>query len=78
LSIGATKGRLLFVGSRLVAKYFFDAINVRYAAEILVRGVDEKGAINERPEVLEQARDLGRRLGQGEVMGPIKMDPLAV
>ena len=74
----ATKGRLLFVGSRLVAKYFFDAINVRYAAEVLVRGVDEKGAINERPEVLEQARDLGRRLGQGEMLGPIKMDPLAV
>jgi hypothetical protein len=78
LVTGATKGRLLFVGSRLVAKYFFDAVNVRYAAEILVRGVDEKGAIQERPEVLEQARDLGRRLAQGEVMGPIKMDPLAV
>jgi multimeric flavodoxin WrbA len=78
LVTGATKGRLLFVGSRLVARYFFDAVNVRYAAEILVRGVDEKGAINARPEVLEQARDLGRRLGQGEVMGPIKLDPLAV
>jgi hypothetical protein len=78
LVTGATKGRLLFVGSRLVAKYFFDAINVRYAAEVLVRGVDEKGAIQERPEVLEQARDLGRRLAQGEVMGPIKLDPLAV
>ena len=78
LVTGATKGRLLFVGSRLVAKYFFDAINVRYAAEVLVRGVDEKGAIHDRPEVLEQARDLGRRLAQGEVMGPIKMDPLAV
>ena len=78
LVTGATKGRLLFVGSRLVARYFFDALNVRYAAEILVRGVDEKGAINARPEVLEQARELGRRLGQGEVMGPIKMDPLAV
>jgi len=78
LSTGATRGRLLFVGSRLVAKYFFDAINVRYAAELLVRGVDEKGAINGRPEVLEEARDLGRRLGRGEVMGPIKMDPLAV
>ena len=51
---------------------------VRYAAEILVRGVDEKGAINEKPEVLEQARDLGRRLAQGEVMGPIQMEPLAV
>jgi multimeric flavodoxin WrbA len=78
LCTGATKGRLLFVGSRLVAKYFFDAINVRYAAEILVRGVDEKGAIDGRPEVLEEARDLGRRLAEGEMMGPIKMDPLAV
>jgi multimeric flavodoxin WrbA len=78
LVTGATKGRLLFVGSRLVARYFFDALNVRYAAEILVRGVDEKGAIEARPEVLEQARDLGRRLGAGEVLGPIKLDPLAV
>jgi NAD(P)H-dependent FMN reductase len=78
LITGATKGRLLFVGPRLVGKYFFDAINVRYAAEILVRGVDEKGAINDRPEVLEQALDLGRRVGQGEMLGPIKMDPLAV
>jgi multimeric flavodoxin WrbA len=78
LVTGATKGRLLFVGSRLVARYFFDALNVRYAAEILVRGVDEKGAIEARPEVLEQARDLGRRLGEGEVLGPIKLDPLAV
>ncbi len=78
LAVGATKGRLLFVGARLTAKYFFDALNVRYAAELLVRGVDEKGAIQERPEVLEQARDLGRRLAQGECMGPIKLDPLAV
>ncbi len=78
LCTGATKGRLLFVGCRLTAKYFFDAINVRYAAEILVRGVDEKGAIKERPEVLEQARDLGRRLAGGEVLEPIKLDPLAI
>jgi multimeric flavodoxin WrbA len=78
LAVGATRGRLLFVGVRLTAKYFFDAVNVRYAAELLVRGTDEKGAIQEKPETLEQARDLGRRLAQGEAMGPIKMDPLAV
>ncbi len=78
LAVGATKGKLLFVGARLVARYFFDALNVRYAAEILVRGADEKGAILEQPEVLERARDLGRRLAQGEQFGPIKMDPLAV
>jgi multimeric flavodoxin WrbA len=78
LAVGATRGRLLFVGVRLTAKYFFDAINVRYAAEILVRGADEKGAIEAQSEVLERARDLGRRLAQGESLGPIKMDPLAV
>ena len=78
LAVGATKGKLLFVGTRLTAKYFFDAVNVRYAAEILVRGADEKGAIQAQAQTLEQARDLGRRLAQGEQMGPIKMDPLAV
>ena len=78
LAVGATRGRLLFVGPRLTAKYFFDAINVSYAAEILVRGADEKGAILRQPEVLDRARDLGRRLAQGEKFGPIKMDPLAV
>jgi multimeric flavodoxin WrbA len=75
---GATHGKLLFVSARLVAKYFFDAINVTYAAEILVRGVDEKGVILERPEVLERAKDLGRRLAQGEKFDPIKLSPLAV
>ncbi len=55
LAVGATKGKLLFVGTRLTAKYFFDAVNVRYAAEILVRGADEKGAILEQPQTLEQA-----------------------
>ncbi|MEJ5329613.1 MAG: flavodoxin family protein [Desulfobaccales bacterium] len=78
LCTGATHGKLLFVGARLTAKYFFDAINVTYAAEILVRGVDEKGAILGQPEVLERARLLGRRLAQGEKFGPIKLSPLAV
>jgi multimeric flavodoxin WrbA len=78
LCTGATKGRLLFVGARLVAKYFFDAINVSYAGEILVRGVDEKGAILSQPEALSAASSLGQRLAQGEILPPIKLDPLAV
>ena len=66
------------MGCRLTAKYFFDAINVSYAGEILVRGVDEKGAILKKPETLTAARDLGHRLAQGQVLTPIKLDPLAV
>jgi NAD(P)H-dependent FMN reductase len=78
LATAATSGKLLFVGARLVAKYFFDAINVSYAAEICVRGVDDKGDILQQPEVLTAATDLGRRLAQGEKFGPIKLSPLAV
>jgi multimeric flavodoxin WrbA len=78
LCTGATKGKYLFVGARFTAKYFFDAINVTYAAEILVRGVDEKGAILRQPEVLARAEDLGRRMAQGEKFEPIKLKPLAV
>ena len=78
LATAATHGKLLFVGARLVVKYFFDAINVSYAAEILVRGVDDKGEIHQQPEMLTSATDLGRRLAQGEKFGPIKLTPLAV
>lgn len=78
LAIGATHGKLLFVGARLVAKYFFDAINVSYAAEMCVRGVDAKGDILQQPETLTAAKSLGQRLAQGEKFGPIKLSPLAV
>lgn len=78
LAAAATRGKLLFVGARLVAKYFFDAINVTYAAEVLVRGVDEKGAIATQADVLAHTQDLGRRLAQGEKLDPIKLSPLAV
>jgi len=76
LCTGATHGKHVFVGCRLTARYFFDAINVVYAAEILVRGVDEKGAILQKPEVLAESEDLGRRIGQGEPVGPVKLFPL--
>lgn len=76
LSTAATKGKHLFVGARLATYYFFDAIHVRYAAEILVREVDEKGAILRRPEVLAEAEALGRRLGQGEQVGQVKVFPI--
>lgn len=76
LATAATKGKHVFVGARLATYYFFDAINVRYAAEILVREVDEKGAILHKPDVLAQAEELGRRLGRGEQVGEVKVFPL--
>ncbi len=59
LSVGATKGKLLFDGSLRVMKYFFDAIGGRLSAAILVRGVEKKGQIKQIPDVLQRAEKLG-------------------
>jgi multimeric flavodoxin WrbA len=65
ISVGATRGPKLFDGMVLTAKYFFDAVGVRDAAQVLVRGIDEKGAIRAFPAHLEEARQMGRSLCAG-------------
>jgi multimeric flavodoxin WrbA len=62
ISVAATRGKRLFDGVRLTMRYFLDAIDMAYSDELLIRGVDEKGAIREHPETLEAAYALGSRL----------------
>ena len=64
IAVGATKGENLFNGSVLTTKYFFQAIGVQYADELLIRGVDQKGEIREHPTALRDAFELGVRLVQ--------------
>jgi len=64
IGVGATKGEKLFEGSRFTVKYFFDAIGVDYADELLVRGVDQRGEIKDHADALADAFDLGKRLTQ--------------
>ncbi len=65
IAVGATKGENLFSGVELTAKYFYDALDMSYERGLLVRGVEGKGSVKERPELLQQARDLGRGMAQG-------------
>lgn len=60
ISVGATKGKNLFEGAQLVAKYFFDALDMSYEGGLLVRSVDRKGEIANHPEFLLQALELGK------------------
>jgi multimeric flavodoxin WrbA len=62
VAVGATKGKRLFDGVQLTVRYFFDAIDMDYADELLVRGVDAKGEIMEHPKHLERAYELGRKI----------------
>ena len=64
IGVGGTKGSNLFDGSILTLKYFFDAISVTPREElyVLVRGMDEKGAVETREEELLTAQASGMRL----------------
>lgn len=64
IAMGATKGQKLFDGSIFTVKYFFHAIGVEYAEELLVRGVDKKGEIIKHPTALKDAFELGSRMAQ--------------
>ncbi len=58
----ATHGKKLFDGSILVAKSFYDAIDVRYGGELLVRGVDQRGEFSNNQEEIEKAQLFAREI----------------
>ncbi len=64
IAVGATRGKKLFDGARLTVNYFFKAIDVSYADELLIPGVDKRGEIREHPTTLSDAFELGKRLAQ--------------
>ena len=66
LAAGATKGKQLFDGFHLTAKYFFDALAAKYAGSLTYRGVEGRGAILQHPtfrdDVARSADDLMKDL----------------
>ncbi|MBI4798275.1 MAG: flavodoxin family protein [Desulfarculus sp.] len=66
IAVGATKGQNLFQGVELTAKYFFDAMDMSYHGGLMHRGIEGKGSVGDHPEVLEEARQLGRAVASGQ------------
>ncbi len=62
IAVGATSGPKLFDGVLLTARYFFDAVGVSEAGQVLVRGVDRRAEVLDDPKHVESARLLGRDL----------------
>lgn len=59
VATAATKGPKIFESCLLIAKSFFDTVDIEYGGEFLVRSVDEKGAIKNKGEELEKAVEFG-------------------
>lgn len=60
--VGATRGKNLFEGAQLTAKYFFDALDIRYEGGIFFRSLEKQSAVKENPETLQEALNLGRKV----------------
>lgn len=59
VSVAATDGGRIFDGARLTVRYAFDAMDFTYSGELLVPGVDSKGAVADKTGKMEEALQLG-------------------
>lgn len=66
LATAATEGKKVFDGTLLITQTLFDALDLKFGGSLLVRGVDQKGAIQAQTQALEQAIALGRDLAAGK------------
>lgn len=66
IAVGATKGKNLFDGAELTARYFFDALDMDYKGGLFFRQLEEKGAVVSHPDYLKQAFELARCAVEGK------------
>jgi len=55
-------GESLFTGAVKTIKSFFHVLDTKYVGDILCSGLEEKGIVNKRPELLQQAFDAGKTI----------------
>lgn len=67
VSTAATKGSKIFDCSILTAKYIYDAMDVEYGGELLVKGVDKRKAVLEVPDEMTRAEQFGRDIVEGHI-----------
>ncbi|MBU0733909.1 MAG: NAD(P)H-dependent oxidoreductase, partial [Proteobacteria bacterium] len=62
LALGATKGKNLFDGTNLTAKYFFDAVGATFDGSLGYRRIEAAGDIEKHPTALTEAKEKTKSL----------------
>jgi multimeric flavodoxin WrbA len=62
IAVGGTKNKKMFDSVRLVMKYYLDALDMDYFANLFIGNVDEAGVIADNKAAMEQAFRLGAEL----------------
>jgi len=56
LSVGATRGKNLFEGTHLTARYFYDALSADFVGEMGYRRVENLGDLEKQPDVVAEVK----------------------
>jgi len=62
LAVGATRGKNLFEGTILTAKYFFDAVGAQFEGSLEYRKIEHLGDIQTHPTAMQDAAQKAREL----------------
>jgi multimeric flavodoxin WrbA len=62
IAVGGSKSKKQFESIRMTMKTYFDAIDLKYVANLFVNQVDDRGEIEKHPSALTEAYDLGEKL----------------
>lgn len=65
LSTAATTGPKIFDCSILTTRYIYDAMDVEYGGELLVKGVDKRKAVLKVPDEMVRAEQFGSDIAKG-------------
>jgi multimeric flavodoxin WrbA len=76
IAVGGTKSKKMFDSVRLIMKYYLDALDMGYFANLFVGSVDEPGKIADNTAAMEQAFQLGAKLAGAA--GPAPEIPIEV
>lgn len=66
LSVGATRGKNLFEGLDLTARYFFDAIDAEYCGSLTYKGIEHAGDMKKHPSMKKEIENAA-----GEILKPL-------
>ena len=62
LCVGGAAKEEFFENAKSIIKIFFATLDIKYAGDLCLGGVDRKQEISERPDALKRAFELGRAL----------------
>ena len=65
VAAAASKGERLFDCAEITARYFFDALDMSYEEGLFFRQLEKGDDVRERPEMLDQSFELGKRVAKG-------------